>query len=330
MPHHVVALLLPGVLTLDLAAPAHVFGHCGGDRYAFAVCGPAAGPVPTSTGFDVLVPAGLEALAGADTVVVPGTSGRAVPDAAAAAVRAAHDRGARVLSVCTGAFVLAAAGLLDGRRATTHWDDCAALAAQHPDVTVDPGVLYVDEGRVLTSAGVAAGIDLCLHVVRRDHGAEVAADVARRMVVAPHRDGGQAQFVRRPIDGGAAGAAADRALAAGLEATRQWALGRLHAPLDVATLARHASVSPRTFARRFREETGTTPGQWVLDQRTLRAQELLETPDLPVEDVAARSGFGSAASLRQHLARRARTTPTAYRRAFRAKPAGTAAAGHAA
>jgi AraC family transcriptional activator FtrA len=305
------------VLLLDLAAPTHIFGHCGAPHYRFEIAGPEAGPVTTSTGFDVLAPRGLEALRDADTIVVPGTVDHEPSGAVVGPLREAAARGARVMSVCTGAFALAAAGLLDGRRATTHWDSCAELAARHPAVTVEPGVLYVDEGDVLTSAGVAAGIDLCLHVVRRDHGAELAAAIARRTVVAPHRDGGQAQFVRRPIDGGGPGAEAARALAAGLGPTRAWALERLAQPLEVATLARHANVSPRTFARRFREETGTTPTQWLLDQRTLRAQELLESTDLPVEEVAARSGFGSPASLREHLGRRARTTPTAYRRAFR-------------
>jgi transcriptional regulator GlxA family with amidase domain len=315
--HRVVALALPGVLLLDLAAPTHVFGHCGAPRYAFALAGLEAGPVTTSTGLDVVAPQGLEALRDADTVVVPGTTDHDPPAAAVEAVRDAAARGARVVSVCTGAFVLAAAGLLDGRRATTHWDSAAELARRHPRVAVDPGVLYVDEGDVLTSAGVAAGLDLCLHVVRRDHGAEAAAAIARRTVVAPHRDGGQAQFVVRPVPAASPVETAARAGATGLEPTRAWALERLADPLDVATLAAHAHVSPRTFARRFREETGTTPGRWLLDHRVLRARELLETTALPVEEVAARSGFGSAASLREHLGRRARTTPTAYRRAFR-------------
>ena len=177
-------------------------------------------------------------------------------------------------------------------------------------MSVDPSVLYVDEGSVLTSAGVAAGLDLGLHVIRRDHGAAVAAEIARRTVVAPHRDGGQAQFVARPI--------ADTAAAAtSLEATRAWALDRLDQALDVTTLARRACMSPRSFARRFRQETGTTPAQWVLDQRTRVAQSLLETTDLPVEHVAVRTGFGSATTLRTHFGRRLATTPTAYRRAFR-------------
>jgi len=220
-----------------------------------------------------------------------------------------------VVSVCTGAFTLAHAGLLDGRRATTHWADAERLATTFPAITVDPTVLYVDEGQVLTSAGVAAGLDLCLHVVRRDLGAERAAGIARRMVVPPHRDGGQAQFLRRPIER-AAGEPGPRA--AGLQATRAWALGHLTEPLTVDRMARHASVSPRTFARRFVEETGTTPAQWLLDQRTRTAQELLEHTDEAIEAVAAGSGFGSTAALRQHLRRRLHTTPTAYRRSFQA------------
>ena len=217
-------------------------------------------------------------------------------------------RGARVASICTGAFALAHAGLLDGRRATTHWDSTAALAERFPQVEVDPGVLYVDEGDVLTSAGVAAGVDLCLHIVRRDHGAELAARVARRIVVAPHREGGQAQFIERPIAGPGSGS---------LEPTRAWARERLAEPLDVRTMARHACVSERTFARRFRAETGTTPLRWLLAQRVLEARRLLEATDLPVETVAGRAGFGTAASLREHFARATATTPTAYRRAFR-------------
>ena len=234
------------------------------------------------------------------------------PGSVLAALRAAAARGARIMSVCTGAFVLAYAGLLDGRRAATHWGWAAALARQFPAVTVDPAVLYVDEGQILTSAGVAAGLDLCLHVIRRDYGADLAARLARRTVVAPHRDGGQAQFIRHPVStaSGASGSP-------GLAATRAWALENLGADLSVAVLARQAGVSTRTFARRFREETGTTPAQWLLDQRVLAARQLLERTGLPVEQVAVRSGFSTAAALREHFARRVATTPTAYRRAFR-------------
>ena len=312
-PHRVVALALDGVVLLDLAAPAHLFGHLGGRRYAFELAGLAPGPVRTSTGFDVVAALGAEALGRADTVVVPGLAHHddmGTLTAAAEVVRAAHDAGARVMSICTGAFVLAQAGLLDGRRATTHWIATDELARRHPRVVVDPSVLYVDEGTVLTSAGVAAGLDLCLHVIRRDHGAAVAAAMARRTVVAPHRDGGQAQFVAQPM------APAPRSDTS-LSPTRAWAMDRLDHPLDVRTLARQACMSPRSFARHFRRETGTTPAQWVLEQRTRAAQALLETTDLPIEAVAIRAGFGSAATLRTHFGRRLATTPTAYRRTFR-------------
>ena len=247
-------------------------------------------------------------------MLVPGLRPAQWPPPAAAldALRAAHARGARVASICTGAFVLAHAGLLDGRRATTHWAHAERLAERYPAVTVDPGVLYVDEGDVLTSAGVAAGIDLCLHLVRRDHGAEVANAVARRIVVAPHRDGGQAQFVEAPVP------VADGARAR--SRTRAWALERLREPLTVAAMARHAACSERTFARRFRAETGTTPLQWLLGQRVLHARRLLEATDLPVEHVADAAGFGTAASLRAHFRRATATTPLAYRRTFRGSP----------
>jgi transcriptional regulator GlxA family with amidase domain len=312
-PHRVVALALDGVVLLDLAAPTHLFGHCGAPHYSFSLAGVRAGAVRSSTGIEVVAQAGLEALQRADTIVVPGMEADAdtagFPDAAEA-VACAHRAGARVMSICTGAFLLAEAGVLDGRRATTHWDSTERLARRYPRVSVDPSVLYVDEGTVLTSAGVAAGLDLCLHVIRRDHGAALAAQIARRTVVAPHRDGGQAQFVTRPI-------ADDAGAGTSLEATRAWALDHLDQPLDVTALARRACMSPRSFARRFRQETGTTPGQWVLDQRTRVAQSLLETTSLPVEHVAVRTGFGSATTLRTHFGRRLATTPTAYRRAFR-------------
>jgi AraC family transcriptional regulator, transcriptional activator FtrA len=312
-PHRVVALALADVVLLDLAAPTHLFGHCGAPHYAFVLAGVTPGPVRSSTGIEVMASAGIEALEHADTIVVPGIGPDADPEgfaAAAEAVGRAHRTGARVMSICTGAFVLAEAGVLDVRRATTHWDSTERLARRYPRISVDPSVLYVDEGSVLTSAGVAAGLDLCLHVIRRDHGAALAAHIARRTVVAPHRDGGQAQFVARPI--------ADTADAGtSLEPTRAWALDRLDQTLDVATLARRACLSPRSFARRFRQETGTTPAQWVSDERTRVAQSLLETTDLPVEHVAVRTGFGSATTLRTHFGRRLATTPTAYRRAFR-------------
>jgi AraC family transcriptional activator FtrA len=223
------------------------------------------------------------------------------------ALRAAHRRGARVLAICSGAFVLAQAGLLDGRAATTHWRLADQLAAAYPRVRVDPDVLYVDHGDVGTSAGTAAGIDLCLHVLRADHGAAYAAEVARRMVMPPHREGGQLQYVSRPVprrDGDA------------LAPLLDWAAGRLDQPLSLAVLAARAGVSSRTLARRFREQTGTSPGQWLLAQRLAAARTLLEETDLPVEAVAARVGLSSATNLRRRFGQALRTTPGAYRRAF--------------
>jgi transcriptional regulator GlxA family with amidase domain len=307
--HHVVALALPPVVAFDLSVPAQVFGRYE-SPYTFEACGPQRGLVQTTTGFSVHVDRGLEALADADTVIVPGFDPPAwePPDDVLDALRAAHARGARVGSICTGAFALAAAGLLDGRRATTHWAHAQRLARMHPEVEVDPGVLYIDEGDVVTSAGVAAGIDLCLHLVRRDVGAEAANAVARQIVVAPHRDGGQAQFVDAPLP------SADER---GLAPTRAWALDRLRDPLTVAAMARHAGCSERSFARRFRAETGTTPLQWLLRERVLHARRLLEATDLPVEDVACEAGFGTAASLRTHFRRSTATSPVAYRRTFR-------------
>ena len=225
------------------------------------------------------------------------------------ALRAAHRRGARVMSFCTGAFELAEAGLLDGRRATTHWAHAEEFAERFPAVNLDPGVLYVDEGSVLTSAGTAAGIDLCLYVVRKDHGADVANGLARRMVVPPHRDGGQAQYVDDPVPDGPGADLFGETIA--------WLQAHLSEPITVEDLARRSAMSPRTFARRFRATAGTTPMQWVLRQRVLLAQRLLETTDEPVDRVAELAGFGSPAALRQHFHRLVRTSPTAYRRAFR-------------
>jgi transcriptional regulator GlxA family with amidase domain len=308
--HRIAVLALDSVVAFDLAIPAQIFGH--GDeraRYDVKICSEAPGPVESSTGFAIVASHGLETVRQADTVIVPGFehTDRPVPHAVVAALQAADRRGARMVSICTGAFALAAAGLLDGRRATTHWRHTAELRARHPDIELDPGVLYVDEGRILTSAGVAAGIDLCLHLVARDHGTAAANAIARRMVVAPQRGGGQAQFVERAVPEPADG---------GLGATRTWMLERIEKPLTVAEMARHAVRSERSFARHFRAETGSTPLRWLHEQRILQARRLLEETDMPVEDVASSCGFGTATTLREHFRRALHTTPTAYRRAF--------------
>jgi len=312
MRHRVVALCLEGLVAFDLTAPAQAFqlaAKTSGDPlYGFSTCSPGGKQVQTTSGFSVAPDGDLGKLRRADTVVVPGYAAVFDPPPAEAleALRAAARRGARLLSVCTGAFALAHAGALDGRRATTHWAWAAELARRFPAVEVDPDALFVDEGEVLTSAGLSAGIDLSLHVVRRDFGAEVGERVARHMVAAPNREGGQAQFFKPQLPPSSGS----------LEPTRRWALERLADPLDVAAMARHAGVSARTFARRFRLETGTTPLQWLLAQRVLEARRLLEATDLPVDEVAWRVGFGTAASLRDHFRRATATTPTAYRRSF--------------
>jgi transcriptional regulator GlxA family with amidase domain len=310
--HRVVALCLDGLVAFDLTAPAQAFALAarpsGAPLYEFSTCSVDGADVRTTSGFGVRPQAGLGALRRAETIVVPAYAAvlEPPPAQALAALRAAGRRGARVLSVCSGAFALAHAGLLDGRRAATHWAWADELARRFPRIEVDADALYVDEGAVMTSAGLSAGIDLSLHVIRKDFGAAAGERVARHMVAAPHREGGQAQFAR-PAPAPAAGS---------LEATRRWASERLEEPLDVAAMAAHAGVSPRTFARRFREETGTTPLQWLLAQRVLRARRLLEESELAVEAVAWRCGFGTAASLRDHFRRATATTPTAYRRAF--------------
>ncbi|MDQ2894158.1 MAG: helix-turn-helix domain-containing protein [Actinomycetota bacterium] len=307
--HRVVVLALPEVVAFDLAIPAQVFGHrTERDRYAFVLCAQRPGAVVTTTGFTLHADHGLHAIEAADTVIVPGFMPTDDPPApVTAALRLAYARGARVASVCVGAFALAAAGLLDGRAATTHWDHAEDLAARFPEVRVRPDVLYVDEGRILTSAGIAAGIDLCLHMVRNDHGAAAAAAVSRRMVAALHRPGGQAQYMQRSLpESGPM-----------LAATCDWAISEMRRPLTVDELAAHAGYSARSFARHFVAETGMTPLRWLNAQRLLEARRLLEATDLPVEEVAHLCGLGSAANLRLHLARATSTTPTAYRDAFR-------------
>ena len=275
-------------------------------------CGLTAGPVAATTGFDLVPAAGPDALATADTVVIPGTryppvriDGVLAPEAADAL--ALIRPGTRLVSICTGAFVLAAAGLLDGRPATTHWKFADSMRRLHPQVQLDENVLFVDDGDVLTSAGLAAGIDLCLHIIRSDHGARVANAVARYCVVPPWREGGQAQFIDRQVP------APDQFSTA---ATREWASQHLDEELTVQRLARHANMSARTFNRRFREETGQSPGVWVRNRRVDRARELLESRDLPVDEVARQAGLGSGGNLRHHLRRGVGMSPSSYRKVY--------------
>ncbi|HWJ85685.1 MAG TPA: DJ-1/PfpI family protein [Cellulomonas sp.] len=307
--HRVAVLALEVALPMEIGMPFQVLEARTADRYALELCGTEAGPVRTTGGFPVVAGAGLEALERADTVVVPAfRDPTRVPEQRVLdALRAAHARGARIVSICAGAFALAAAGLLDGRRATTHWALADELARRYPAIDVDRDVLFVDEGDVLTSAGVAAGIDLCLHLLRVDHGAAVANAAARAIVAAPHRDGGQAQFIERD-------AAPERA--ATLAGTREWALGRLRDPLTVADLARHAHLADRTFARQFVAETGTTPLRWINAARVDRARELLETSDWGTDRIAGEAGLGTAANLRTHFRRLVGVTPADYRATF--------------
>ncbi|WP_405652854.1 MULTISPECIES: GlxA family transcriptional regulator [unclassified Streptomyces] len=382
MPAHsgrrtVAVLVRDGVLPMELGLVHQLFGTArsaaGEPLYDVRTCAPRPGRIRTDADFPIYAEHGLEAVAAADTVLVPASHetdeglrpgglpeelaealreaaapsgaealreaaapsgaeevrGAATPSGAeevrgaatpsgAEEVRGAEDASGhrptraprRIASICTGSFVLAAAGLLDGRRATTHWMSADLFARTFPSVTVDPGVLYVDEGRILTSAGEAAGIDLCLHMIRRDHGAAVAAEVARRTVVPPHREGGQAQYIQRPVE------------SAGLTSTsasRAWALTRLAEPLTLAELAAHDAVSVRTYSRRFREETGLTPIQWLTQRRVDRARELLEQTDHTVDRIATEAGFGTGASLRQHFQAGLGVSPGAYRSTFRGR-----------
>jgi AraC family transcriptional activator FtrA len=277
--------------------------------YRFEVCALDRGPLRATGGVTIRARSDLRALRRAGTIVIPGwrDPDERPPEALLKALRAAHARGARLVTICSGVFVLAAAGLLDGRRATTHWRYVERLRALHPRVRVEPDVLYVDEGSILTSAGSAAGIDLCLHVVRRDYGAEIANQVARRLVVSPQREGGQSQYVPAPVR---------PAITGGLGRVLEWGQRRLGEDLSVARWARQAAMSPRTFARRFRDETGTTPHRWLNHQRVLAAQQRLETTSQSIDEVAEGVGLRTAATLRLHFRRALRTTPTAYRRRF--------------
>ena len=312
--HRVVVLALPGVVTFDLASAVQIFSSPGVPSrtpwpYEVVVVGQER-TIPTAEQFDIVVAAGIEHLDRADTIVVPGKAPHATaPDGVVLeALRTAYGRGARVLSICVGAFVLAHAGLLDGRRATTHWAAVPEFRRMFPQVRVQPDDLYVDEGRIMTSSGLAAGLDLCLHVLREDLGADRANRHARWNVCAPHRSGGQAQYVQAPLPTRPAGA---------LEDTLAWALGHLDEPLQVRSLADRAHLSLRTFNRHFGAATGTTPKEWIITQRLVLARRLLETTDASVEQVASASGFGTSAGLRAQFRSRLHTTPVAYRAAFR-------------
>jgi len=310
--HRVAVLVLEGAKPLDVGIPAQVFSHRPSMPYEVRVCGAAPGLVTGGDGLSYHVADGLEALAQADTVFVPGyrnPASASPPAAVVGALLAAHERGARLAAISTGAFALAATGLLDDKRATTHWHYTRALAERHPSIRVDENVLFVDEGDILTSAGAASGIDLCLHLVRRDHGVGLSNRVARRLVAAPYRSGGQAQYVPRSVP---------EPLGDLFAGTRDWALAHLAEPLTLEALARNAKVSARTFSRRFVEDTGYTPMQWVLRARVDLARELLERSDLGVEQVAARVGLGTSANLRLHFQRILGTSPTEYRRTFSA------------
>jgi AraC family transcriptional activator FtrA len=312
---HTVAVATAGhLLHFELAVAYEIFGtppnEATGAWYDVLLCGP--GPVPIGP-FMVQPDHGLERLISADTVIVPACADVDEPPPAELidAVRAAHEAGARVASLCTGAFALGAAGLLDGRRATTHWAHTAELSARHPRAVVDPDVLYTDNGSVLTAAGKAAAVDLCLHLIHLDHGAAIANAVARRLVMAPHRPGGQAQFVATPMV-----VTGDHLLAGVLA----WARERLDQPLTVADLARKANLSPRHLGRQFRAVTGQTPSQWLLVQRVRRAQELLEATDESIEAVALGTGLGTATTLRRQFKRVVGVPPDSYRRSFRTPP----------
>jgi transcriptional regulator GlxA family with amidase domain len=313
-PHRIAVLALDQVVGLDLGTPSQVFSTArSADQtyfYDVRVCTPGGRPVRSTAGFQVVPDHGLELLDTADTMIVPGihagnalTMGTLEPEVTEA-LRAAHERGVRIVSICTGAFVLAAAGLLDGRRATTHWAYAEQFRRLHPRVDLDPGVLFIADGPVLTSAGVAAGIDLCLHVIRLDR-------AARRCVMPPWRDGGQAQYIERPVP---------KVTDTSTASVREWARQRLHEPIALRDLAEQARMSVRTFTRRFRSETGLSPAQWLLQQRTDHARLLLETTDLTVDQVAHRSGFGTTAALRQQLHLRIGVAPSTYRRTFHPRP----------
>jgi AraC family transcriptional activator FtrA len=313
----VAALAYDGLGTFEFGIVVELFGlprsGLGVPWYQFEVCSVERGPMRAAGGIRIEARRGLRAFENAGTIVIPGWKrwDEPPPPVLIRALRRAHADGARLVSICSGVFLLAAAGLLDGKRVTAHWRHAARLIAQYPNLRVEPDVLYVDEDSILTSAGSAAGIDLGLHIIRLDYGAEIANEIARRLVMPPHRDGGQAQYVR---DSGRS------PLAGGLAPVLAWAQNHLAQPLSVDDFARKAAMSPRTFARRFREQAGTTPHQWLTHQRLFAAQRRLETTEATIDQIAEAVGLQTAATLRQHFSRTLSTTPTAYRRRFRLRP----------
>ncbi len=313
----IVLLAIPGTAPFEFGVICEVFGidrsAMGGPAFDFTIATAVPGPVRTSLGFDMIISSGLDAAADADLVAVPAHSTGSVDEAYLAVIREAEARGAWVLSVCSGAFVLAQSGILDGRRATTHWMHTDALAARYPRTSVDPDVLFIEDRHVVTSAGTAAGIDAALHIVRRELGAAATNVIARRMVVPPQRDGGQAQYIAFPIQKDCADSFAEVA---------EWMLENLREDLTIEQLARKALMSSRTFARRFKADMGTTPAAWLNRQRIIRAQHLLEATDRSLEQIATDTGFGAAAVMRHHFLKVLQTTPTAYRRAFGERIAG--------
>lgn len=309
----VAALVYDQLCSFEFGCAVEIFGlprpEFGENWYRFKTCAAEPGPLRAVGGITVQADAALDELPNAGTIIIPGWKGADVApsDQLVQVLIQAHTRGARLLTICSGVFVLAAAGLLDGKRVTTHWRYAEKLQRLYPRLAVDPNVLYVDEGQILTSAGSAAGLDLCLHLVRRDFGAAIANQVARRLVLAPHRNGGQAQFIERPILRERHGRLADVIAAI---------IANLHEPMSIDSMAELAAMSPRTFMRRFQETTGKTPAEWLIDARVERARELLEHSDLSVEQIAARSGFGTAATLRHHFRRKLQVSPIGYRARF--------------
>ncbi|HEV7949131.1 MAG TPA: helix-turn-helix domain-containing protein [Glaciihabitans sp.] len=307
----VVLIAMPGVAPFEFGVVCEVFGidrsATGGPSFEFTIATADPGTVRTNMGFDMVISTGLEAAATADLVAIPAVSDRGVDERVLQVLRDAEARGAWILSVCSGAFVLAEAGILDGRRATTHWMHSAELAASYPNTNVNADVLFVEDNHVVTSAGTAAGIDAALHIVRKEHGAAAANVIARRMVVPPQRDGGQSQYIDTPVHDSSSDS---------FSVVAQWMLDHLADDLSVEQLAKRAHMSPRTFARRFRAEMGTTPAAWLNRQRIIRAQQHLEQTDNGLDSIAAETGFGTSAVMRHHFLKVLQTTPAAYRRAF--------------